>query len=308
MHNVVLLAAPDSALAQALAVRNLPDIHLQVYAPAAVPEEVLAEAEVIVGAPDHIVPLVRGAQRLRWVQSTWAGVTPLLQNGEPPYQLTALKAVFGDVMSEYVLGWLLALERRVLVHSRSKRWLTGRESSVRGKRMGIMGTGSIGTVVAQRANAFGIECVGLNRDGRSGSGFERCYATSDRLSFATGLDYLVGLMPHTPDTDALVDAVLLAQLAPTAIFINAGRANAVSHGDLVSALEDGRLRAAVLDVLPDEPLSSSDPLWSVENLHITSHTAAPTADAMIVDVFADNYQRYVSGQPLAHLVDFARGY
>ena len=100
-----------------------------------------------------------------------------LRYGEPPYQLTALKAVFGDVMSEYVLGWLLALERRVLVHSRSKRWLTGRESSVRGKRMGIMGTGSIGTVVAQRANAFGIECVGLNRDGRTVPGFERCYAT-----------------------------------------------------------------------------------------------------------------------------------
>ena len=118
----------------------------------------------------------------------------------------------------------------------------------------------------------------------------------------------MSVLPETPQTNALVDAELLAALAPEAVFINGGRGNCVVEADLVAALDSGVLRAAVLDVLPVEPLPASSPLWRITNLFITSHTAAPTSDAAAVDAFAANYRRFVAGEELQHLVDFERGY
>ena len=76
----------------------------------------------------------------------------------------------------------------------------------------------------------------------------------------------------------------------------------------MASLEDGVLRAAVLDVFPEEPLPTSSPLWQVNNLYITSHTAAPTAEQAAAEVFCDNYRRFLAGEPLKYVVDFARGY
>jgi phosphoglycerate dehydrogenase-like enzyme len=174
--------------------------------------------------------------------------------------------------------------------------------------MGIMGTGSIGAHVARTAAALDIEVIGLNSNGRDVTGFARCHSTADRLAFAQGLDYLVALLPETPATDGLVDTELLGVMGEGSLFINAGRGNCVNESDLLLALDKGPLRAAVLDVLPVEPLPASSPLWQVDNLYITSHTAAPTADAAAASVFGDNYRRFIAGQPLKHVVDFAKGY
>ena len=93
-----------------------------------------------------------------------------------------------------------------------------------------------------------------------------------------------------------------------AIFINAGRAGSVVEDDLLAALAAGQLRAAVLDVTPVEPLPADDRLWSVENLYLTSHTAAPSTPEALAEVFCHNYRRYLAGEPLQHQVDFERGY
>jgi phosphoglycerate dehydrogenase-like enzyme len=90
--------------------------------------------------------------------------------------------------------------------------------------------------------------------------------------------------------------------------INAGRGSSVDTEAVVAALGSGQLRAAVLDVLPQEPLPADSPLWRVPELYITSHTAAPTPADGIVQVFLSNLQRWQAGLPPQWLIDFERGY
>jgi phosphoglycerate dehydrogenase-like enzyme len=268
----------------------------------------LARADILFGPPDVIASLLDSAPQLRWVQSSWAGVRPLVDHPRRDYVLTGVRGIFGQPMTEYVLGWLLALERRIIERAGQGCWDERIEAGVRGKRIGILGTGDIARAVARGCAVLGIDVIGLNSDGRDVPGFSACYPVAERLGFAAGVDYLLGLLPDTPATGNLVDAALLDRLAPGAIFINAGRANSVVDDDLLAALAQGPLRAAVLDVTREEPLPATHPFWAAQNLYLTSHTAAPTGTAAVARVFAANYERFRRGEALADRVDFDRGY
>lgn len=308
MTTVIVLSTHAARYRDILASRDLPGATLHFAETVDMALPVAAGAEVLFGAPDMLAQLIPHCPELRWVQSTWAGVTPLVESSRRNYSLTGVKEIFGAPMAEYVLGWLLALERNIPAHFAASRWEPRREGQIHGKTLGIMGTGSIGRHVALACRALGLVTRGLNSDGRDIEGFDRCWPASERLAFAGGLDYLVALLPDTPQTDALVNAELLARLNDNAIVINAGRGNAVVTDELVAALRGGSLRHAVLDVLPREPLPPDDPLWQVENLTITSHTAAPTPAEAIVDIFIENFDRFERGEPLLHPIDFERGY
>ncbi|MEM0955899.1 MAG: D-2-hydroxyacid dehydrogenase [Pseudomonadota bacterium] len=272
----------------------------------AVPEA--PDAEVLFGAPDLLAPLLAKCTGLRWLQSSWAGVTPLIRADKRDYVLTGVKGIFGQAMGEYVLGWLLALERNIPQHYQARDWLPITGESLAGKRLGILGTGSIGKAVAAYANAFGITVSGLNSDGRAVEGFATCVASGDKYRFANGLDYLLSLLPDTAATDGFVDEAMLAALSAGAIFINAGRGNVVSVEALTRGLGTGQLRHAVLDVFAEEPLPQGNALWTTPGISITSHTAAPTPVRAIVDVFRSNYERYRSGEALDYRIDFEKGY
>jgi len=267
-----------------------------------------AEAEILFGAPDLLAALLPRAAAVRWVQSSWAGIRPLLDGPRRGYQLTGVKAIFGASMTEYVLAWLLAVERRVADRHGARHWDSSTDGTLAGKTLGIMGTGSIGSAVANTCSALGLEVRGLNSDGREQPGFRDCWPREDRLAFAADIDYLVALLPDTPATDNLIDAALLDAMAPGAVLINAGRGNAIVMADLLAALKRGHLRQAVLDVLREEPLPDDDPLWNQQGLTITSHTAAPTPARAIVEIFLDNYRRYLAGEALLYPVDLERGY
>jgi phosphoglycerate dehydrogenase-like enzyme len=265
-------------------------------------------AEILFGAPDHIAPILDDCAQLRWLQSSWAGLKPLIDQGRDNYLLTGVKDIFGPPMSEYVLAWLLALERNVLSRAISNCWNDTPEPGVAGKTVGIMGTGSIGGHVAASCKQFGMHTRGLNTRGIPTPAFDSCFSLDQRREFASGLDYLVALLPETSSSDKLVDAQLLSLLKPGAILVNAGRANCIVESALLAALKSGQVRHAVLDVMPEEPLPLDHHLWAVKNLSITSHTSAPTRAAAIVELFADNYHRYLAGKQLKYIVDFKRGY
>lgn len=162
--------------------------------------------------------------------------------------------------------------------------------------------------VARRAEAFGVKLSGLNTRGQAQAPFSRCHRTEDRLAFARDLDFVVSLMPDTPATRGLIDGDFLQALPAGAVLINAGRANAIDHAALRQSVEDGHLRAAVLDVLPVEPLPEDDPLWRTSGIYITSHTAAPTEVTAIAPLFLDNLKRFLAGEALRYEIDFSRGY
>jgi phosphoglycerate dehydrogenase-like enzyme len=308
MPEVLVISQHAQSFADVIEACQLPELNARYCIDSASALEFCDSAEVIFGAPDHIAPLLQQCPQLRWVQSSWAGVKPLIDCQRRDYQLTGVKDLFGPLMGEYVLGWLLALERSILTRSRAASWNDSPESGIGGKTIGIMGTGSIGQHVAGLCRQFGLNTRGLNSNGREQLNFDACFERRQLDSFASDLDYLVTLLPDTADSDDLVDAQLLARLKPGAILINGGRANCIVDNDMVSALANGQLRYAVLDVLREEPLPPEHPFWALENLFITSHTAAPTPSASIVDIFCENYRRYIAGEALHYPIDFQRGY
>ena len=303
-----LLIVADDSTPWTDAVMSLASPHRRTVVVAPDAEIETSAVEVVVGAPPDLAAIIPRCPKLRWVQSTWAGIDAIAHFASETLHITPLKGVFGPAMTEYVMGWLLAIERNVISRASHTQWTPSLEPRITGKRMGIMGTGGIGAAIALAASAFGLEVTGLNSDGRDVEGFTACYASADRVAFAEGLDYLVSVLPQTAQTDNLIDQEVLTRLNPGAIVINAGRGNAVVEADLIASLNAGHLRAAVLDVFREEPLPPDDPLWSTPGVHITSHTAGPTPDEAVAEVFERNIKLYLAGEPLSDAVAAGRGY
>lgn len=270
------------------------------------------ECEIVFGEPTLIREALPGLRRLRWAQATWAGVEPLLDPSlRRDYTLTNARGVFGGLMSEYVFGYLLFHERRILerLHSQEeRRWDGSVTGTLRGKTIGLLGVGSIGAHLAATAKHFGMSVRGYTRASESSPDVDIYYHGDDLLEFANGLDYLVSVLPNTSETRQIVDAELLNSLPAHAILINVGRGSAVDETALVRALEKGKLAAAVLDVFQQEPLPEGHPFWTTPNLFMTFHTSAPSFPADITNLFVENYHRFISGQELKYRVDFERGY
>jgi phosphoglycerate dehydrogenase-like enzyme len=249
---------------------------------------------------------------LRWVQASYAGVEPLLDPTlRRDYYLTNARGVFGGLMSEYVFGYLLQHERRMVERYRAQqelRWDRTITGTLRGKTIGLLGVGSIGTVLAGTARHFDMAVRGYTRASESCLDVNTYYHGSQLLDFADGLDYLVTVLPNTRETVRIVDASLLARLPAGAVFINVGRGSTVEDNSLVEALRAGKLAAAVLDVFEQEPLPIGHPFWHTPNLLMTFHTSAPSIPADLARLFIENYRRYAAGQTPLHAVDFERGY
>lgn len=266
---------------------------------------------VLFGNPQQIARILPDLPAVDWVQSSWAGVTPLIEAPRRDYVLTGVKDVFGPQMSEYVFGYLLAHELKILdrmARQRARDWYRAHSGVLAGKTLGVMGTGSIGRHLAGTARAFGMRPLGLSRSGRAVREFDEVLPVSKLRGFLASSDHLVSTLPQTPETDRLLDSRTLALLPRTAYFVNVGRSNVIDEAALVSALRRGRLAGAALDVFAEEPLPDSSLLWTAPNLSVTAHIAAISHPLLIVPIFVDNYRRYVAGKPLRHVIDFDAGY
>ncbi len=269
------------------------------------------DESILFGRPDIIAELLPSMPTVDWVQSTWAGVTPLIVAKRRDYVLTGVKDVFGPQISEYVIGYLLAHQLRVLERMQEQQqhnWFIGLSGTLEGKRLGIMGTGSIGQHIAKTAISLDMTVAGFSRSGTSQPGFDTVMQADRLHEFLEAIDYLVAILPNTPDTDNLLDAAALKKLPKHAYFINIGRSNVVDDDALIDALRNNRLAGAALDVFDEEPIPQDSPLWDTPNLTITAHVAAVSYPSIIVPIFVDNYRRYLKQQPLNYVVDFAAGY
>ena len=267
--------------------------------------------EIVLGRPDFLAQLMDTAPPVRWVQSTWAGVTPLIQHAYKDYVLTGVKGIFGQQMSEYVLTHLLAHEGRLRQRWQSQQsglWDNRVSGSLCDKTLGIMGTGSIGAAVAESCAALGVRCTGLNSIGRSHPAFQQVFAPGELTEFLQDADYVLGLLPDLPSTTGLLNARAFESMKKDALLINVGRGNLIVEDDLVHALKTQKIAGAVLDVFQQEPLPADSALWSAPDLTITGHIAAVSRPDDIAGLFLQNYERYCSGQALLHTIDFDKGY
>ena len=165
----LMIVADDSAL-WTDAVMSLASPHCRAVVVSPDAEVETSAVEVLVGAPPDLAAIIPRCPQLRWVQSTWAGIDAIAHFASETLHITPLKGVFGPAMTEYVMGWLLAMERNVISRASHTQWTPTLEPRITGKRMGIMGTGGIGTAIALAAKSFGLEVIGLNSDGRTVEG------------------------------------------------------------------------------------------------------------------------------------------
>jgi phosphoglycerate dehydrogenase-like enzyme len=311
MTECLIIAAAAKELAEEIS--RLADFPLRFRACTSA-EEALScytDQTVLFGNPGMIASILAKMPSVDWVQSSWAGVTPLIAIDRRDYVLTGVKDVFGPQMSEYVMGYLLAHELKVLERMNQQRnhnWFDDSSGVLQGKRLGIMGTGSIGRHIAQTVRVFDIKVTGLSRSGASSSAFDEVMPVAKLHEFLEETDYLVAALPQTDGTENLLDRAALAKLPAHAYFINVGRSNVVNGEALAAALRNNELAGAALDVFDEEPIPRKSPLWNTPGLSITAHIAAISHPSLIVPIFVENYRRYCDKQPLKYVVDFDRGY
>jgi len=273
--------------------------------------EVYDGESIILGEPDLVAEVLRSLPDVDWVQSSWAGVTPLLNCGRSDFLLTGIKDLFGPQMAEYVFAYLLAREVRILERldrQSAKVWWDEYSGSLKTKILGVMGTGSIGREIAKTGRHFGMEVQGFSRTGNSAEPFEEVYGGDQLAEFLRPLDYLVAVLPDTAATRHLLGEKEFAGMKNSCYLVNVGRGSLIDEAALARALNGNELAGAVLDVFDSEPLPRESTLWHAPNLVVTGHVAAISRPRDIANIFVENYRKYCNGERLNNLVDFERGY
>jgi len=312
VHTLLIVSRRAREYHDLIAAAALPDLAITSTTDPAYVSAAAQSFDLALGEPSLLRPIISALASVRWVQSTWAGVEPLLDPTlRRDYILTNARGVFGGLMAEYVFAYVLAHERLLLAKYRGqleRRWDATPPGTPRGKVMGLLGVGTIGAAIARTAKHFGMRVKGYTRRSEESPDVDQYFHAGQLAPFASDLDYVVSVMPATSRTRALVDAAFLRALPPRAVFINPGRGGVVDEPALASALQERRLAAAVLDVFQHEPLPADHVFWRLPNVLITSHTAALSEPGDIAPIFIDNYRRLLRGEPLQYRVDFDEEY
>ena len=315
MHTLLILSRFARDYRALIDAAHLPELSIVSATDPADAAAGAAAFDIAFGEPALLRQVMPALAGVTWVQSTWAGVEPLLDPVlRRDYILTNARGVFGAQMSEYVFVYLLAHERKIFEKHASQaegRWDPAPPARLRGKQLGLLGVGTIGAALARTAKHFGMRVKGYTRASEDSADVDEYFhgALADcAAALGSDLDYLVCVMPDTNATRHLVGDALLRALPARAVFVNPGRGGVVDEAALASALQEGRLAGAVLDVFEREPLPADHVFWRMPNVLITSHTAALSAPPDIAPLFIDNYRCLLRGEPLRYRVDFERGY
>ena len=260
--------------------------------------------------------------RPQWVHSFPAGVDGLsgflsseaLQSRKVP--VTNGKGAFSSSLAEYVIASIMHFTKQVprcLRNASEKKWDPFVMDVVAGKTVGFVGYGHIAQQSAVLCKALGMRIIACRRS-EGGNDIVvplQTYAPDQRLKLFEESDYVVCSLPGTAQTLNFCGAQEFGAMKSTGVFVSLGRGAAVDEAALVDVLSKGQIRGAALDVFKEEPLPSTSPLWTLgDRVLITAHNADLTEDYFDLGwlVFADNYRRFVSDEPLSTLIDVSRGY
>lgn len=276
----------------------------------------LKEAEVLYDFPHgHTEDLVRVAPKLEWVQASMAGAGEVAERAglvEKDVTVTTASGVYSGPLAEFAMMSLLAHVKNLdrLRRDKEARLFEQRPvDTLRGKMLCLIGFGSIGRAVAERARPFGMRVSGVKWTVREGdaawSYADELYTTQDLHAALREADYVVVTLPLTPQTERLLDAAAIRSIKPGAYFVNVGRGRVVDEGALVQALKEGHLSGAALDVFEVEPLPKESPLWEMEDVILSPHSTDIVADVneFQTNLFCENLKRYLNGRPLLNELD-----
>jgi D-2-hydroxyacid dehydrogenase (NADP+) len=300
----ICFAHPAYQMAARFAVRGTGIAHFQ----AGNPDDFAAglpDADVVVSSMLWRNDLVPRAKRLRFVQSISAGIDQYDKEVFRAHgiRLASAAGVNAYAVAEHAMALILALKRHLHTgrdHQAAKLWrgmisdIAAREDELGGKRLLIVGLGRIGTRLAKLAKAFDLEVVATRRDAsRGGEGADAVHSHDRLHELLPTADIVALTCPLTSETTNLIDAKALGRMKPTAHLVNVARGRVVDEDALIRALAEKRIAAAGLDVTREEPLPAASPLWTMQNVLITPHTAGETQryEDGVIDLLLENLNR-----------------
>jgi phosphoglycerate dehydrogenase-like enzyme len=278
----------------------------------------LADADAVFtwgAVRDRLRPAWRDARRVRWMQTASDGVDQVLfpELAESGVVVTNARGVFDDAIAEWAIGAMLAFATRILDQrdAQAKRtWLEGRTERLAGRTLLVVGPGPIGRAIASRASSLGMPVSAVGRSARDDDLFGRVRARNELHAALAEADYVVDTMPLTGETRHTFDAAAFAAMRPGSRFLNVGRGTTVDEPALVTALRDGRIAGAALDVFEEEPLPPGSPLWDMSNVLVSPHMCGDFTgwETAVAELFVDNLARFVRGDELRIVVDTRLGF
>ncbi|MCC7021427.1 MAG: D-2-hydroxyacid dehydrogenase [Thermomicrobiales bacterium] len=283
----------------------------------------LARADALLDFPQHEPrPLLELAPRLRWVQTTSAGVGPLVQRlglANSDLVVTTASGIHAQPLAEFVFAALLYHSKelgRLQCEQQARQWHRFCGVELAGQTMAIVGPGRIGQEVVRIARAFRMRAVAMGRNAdperAAALGLDRLYGRDELHAMLAEADCLVVCAPQTTETDGLLGDAEFTALKPGAVFVNIGRGAIVDEAALARALEAGWIAFAALDVFQTEPLPADSPFWALPNVLINPHSASTvdTENRKLTDRFIANLGHFLRGEidQMAPALDKRRGY
>jgi len=280
-------------------------------------EAMLAQAEIIYGfrPPQNII--VRGP-KLRWIQTMLAGVDHFLTPDivKSRVVVTNMSGIHASPVSEVAFSMMLMFAKRApfcFLNKQQKKWERFIPMLLHGKTVGIVGLGNIGRELARLSKAFGLRIIGTRRTARKGDKaryVDLVVPMTELKALLAESDFVVLLLPNTPETQKLIGEKELSAMKPTGYLINVGRGSTVDEEMMVRALEEGWIAGAGLDAYTVEPLPVESKLWELPNVIVSPHVSGRLAnyDDVVTELFCDNLKRYLSGKRLRNIVNKKMGY
>ena len=276
-HRILFIGAPeaDAREFESRARADFPQLDLLATNDRNTALAQVENAEVLIGHHFQFdEPMLSRARRLRWIQSLTSGTDAILKLASLPADVivTSTRGMHGTQMSELVFLQMLALSRdfpRMQRNQRAGIWERWPQSLLWGKTIVIVGIGAIAEALAPRCKVFGMTVYGISDTPRLTMGFDEVFARGELKRLAALADFLVLIVPHTPKTERLIDAAVLAAMKPSAFLINVARGGVLDEEALLDALRQKRIAGAALDVFGTQPLPTDHPLWHEDRVIIT---------------------------------------
>jgi phosphoglycerate dehydrogenase-like enzyme len=253
------------------------------------------------------------APSIRWAHGGGAGIDHFGSWDASRVMVTNSSGLHGEALARLVTWAILNQELGMPAYAdaqRARQWQQRPLRAPAGRVVAIVGFGRIGTTIARHVRPFGFHVVGVRRAPASSADVDEVVGLDALRPTLGRADHVVLVLPLTRDTRGLFDGEMLAAFKPEAHLVNIGRGGIVDEVALRAALLAGRIGAATLDVFATEPLPPDNPLWTTPGVVITPHAMGDPVgwEGRVADLFADNLQRWIDGEPLQNLCDPGRGY
>ncbi len=278
-----------------------------------IPEDVAARADALLGW--RPASILQKMPRLRWIQAMTAGVDAWLASPDVRSDVTlcCARGTHRVSMPENILGALFHLTKPYMqcaLDQRNSHWDKRMGIPLAGKTLGILGLGAIGQELARKAAALEIRVIGTKRTPGPLPHVAKVYPSEATDEVLGASDFVLLLLPSTSDTENFINADRLRAMKKTAWLLNFARGALIVDADLIAAVKAKTIAGAVLDVFRKEPLPSEHPFWQTEGILVLPHIGGggPDRSSAISELFVENMQHFVAGEPLRNAVDRKRGY